>query len=48
MRTDPEFKNRFFEGILLPDKLTKEYISPEPTHVEKILVSKGLSEDKRS
>ena len=37
MGTDPEFQTRFFQGILLPEKLTKEYIAPDLTHVEEII-----------
>ena len=36
MQLAPGFQNRFFEGLLLPDKLTAEYMKLDPTEVEKI------------
>ena len=37
MKTDPEFKNRFFQGILLPDKLTEDMLEKEDTGVKEVM-----------
>ena len=38
MKTDPEFKARFFQGILLPDKLNAEYLNQkDPTGVDEVM-----------
>ena len=41
MQLAPGFQNRFFEGLLLPDKLTAEYMKLDPTEVEKIFLQQG-------
>ena len=32
-----DFKERFFEGLLLPNKLTEEFMRNDQNHVEKTI-----------
>ena len=36
MSNSAEYKERFIEGLLLPDKLTAEYMKNEPTVVQEL------------
>ena len=44
MELKPEFQTTFFEGLLLPDKLTAEYMQVEPTAVDEVFKSKGYGQ----
>ena len=46
---DPEFKAKFFSGILLPDKLNEEFMKNDKTHVEKTInnTKKAANEEEK-